>query len=221
MSGMLSRAYSGGYPVTGSSYSTQRILLICAPRRLPRRRSHVSGQGDANRGDRLRQLEMRARAPFPTTSTIRSVTAWSAEFGQVRGPLGRSFRRRRPLSGVRLRAGPGHATLRSLGQINHRDGPPEAQGGDLRSHALDAVGSTCGWRSARHRIFMAVPNALARARRAFSAPMLGNVSKPVGTLLGHEEKSRDEPEVVTQLPKRPGGRPAPPPHPALARLPRP
>jgi len=59
------------------------------------------------------------------------------------------------------------------------------------------------------------------ARRAFSPPVLGQLSKPVGTLLGREEKSRDEPEVVTQLPARPGGRPAPPPHPALDRLPRP
>lgn len=65
------------------------------------------------------------------------------------------------------------------------------------------------------------PECARSARRAFSAPMLGNVSKPVGTLLGLEEQSRDEPEVVTQLPKRPDGRPASPPHPALARLPRP
>ena len=65
------------------------------------------------------------------------------------------------------------------------------------------------------------PTCHAVARRAFSPPMLREVSKPVGVVLGGEAQSRDEPAVVSEVPPR--GRPAATsaPHPALARLPRP
>jgi len=64
------------------------------------------------------------------------------------------------------------------------------------------------------------PECASSARRAFSPPMLGFMPKPVGTLLDREDKSRDEPEVVTQVPARPGSRATPPVHPELSRLPR-
>jgi len=65
------------------------------------------------------------------------------------------------------------------------------------------------------------PECASSARRAFSPPMLSQLPTPIGRLLGRDEKSRDEPEVVTALPKRPGSRPTQTVHPALARLPRP
>lgn len=58
------------------------------------------------------------------------------------------------------------------------------------------------------------------ARRAFSPPMVGLMGKSATTLLGLDERSSDAPQVVTEVPPK-AGRPAPPPHPALARLPRP
>jgi len=50
--------------------------------------------------------------------------------------------------------------------------------------------------------------------------MLGLVSRPAKTLLAREERSSDAPELVTEVPPK-VGMSAPPPHPALARLPRP
>jgi hypothetical protein len=64
------------------------------------------------------------------------------------------------------------------------------------------------------------PRCDAVARRAFSPPMLQQVSKPLRTLAEREEQSRDAPAVVSQLPPK-RRRPTPAPHPALPRLPRP
>ncbi len=62
------------------------------------------------------------------------------------------------------------------------------------------------------------------ARRAFSAPMLGSFA-PRGLVAAIEgaEKSRDEPEVVTSLPRAGARRrtPVAPLTPTLRRLPRP
>jgi putative FmdB family regulatory protein len=58
------------------------------------------------------------------------------------------------------------------------------------------------------------------APRAFSPPMLGQISKAWGALAGREEQSRDAPEVVTHLPAKSGRPPAAPVNPAIARLPR-
>jgi putative FmdB family regulatory protein len=65
------------------------------------------------------------------------------------------------------------------------------------------------------------PECASASRRVFTPPLLGNTSKQLGALLSREEQSRDDPEVVHQLPARPGIRPEPPTHPALARLPKP
>jgi putative FmdB family regulatory protein len=62
------------------------------------------------------------------------------------------------------------------------------------------------------------PECAEPARRIFSAPHLSSVPRSLGTAFDREEKSRDEPDVVTSVP---GKRPGPQPHPALARLPRP
>jgi putative FmdB family regulatory protein len=64
------------------------------------------------------------------------------------------------------------------------------------------------------------PTCHATARRAFSPPMLGLVPPSATTLFGREERSSDSPEVVTEVPPKVGSI-ATPPHPALARLPRP
>jgi putative FmdB family regulatory protein len=64
------------------------------------------------------------------------------------------------------------------------------------------------------------PTCHSSSRRAFSPPMVGLVGKPAKTLLAADERSSDSPTVVTEVPPK-VGKPAPPPHPALARLPRP
>jgi putative FmdB family regulatory protein len=56
------------------------------------------------------------------------------------------------------------------------------------------------------------------ARRVFSPPSFSRVHPALSTALDREERSRDEPEVVSRVP---GGRRPRSPHPALARLPRP
>ncbi|MEV4092001.1 FmdB family zinc ribbon protein [Streptosporangium saharense] len=57
------------------------------------------------------------------------------------------------------------------------------------------------------------------ARRVYSPPNISWVSPALAAAFGREEQSRDAPEVVTTPP--PGRRRSRPPHPALARLPRP
>jgi putative FmdB family regulatory protein len=65
----------------------------------------------------------------------------------------------------------------------------------------------------------ACPSCGRAAARLISAPYLRQVHPGVGRALLAEEKSRDQPDVVRTVPGRP--RPAPAPHPALARLPKP
>jgi len=67
------------------------------------------------------------------------------------------------------------------------------------------------------------PTCAGEAVRVFSAPMLSLASRPVVAAIDWAEKSRDSPEMVSTLPRRPG-----PTHslggqvdPALMRLPRP
>ncbi|WP_263252221.1 FmdB family zinc ribbon protein [Saccharopolyspora rosea] len=55
------------------------------------------------------------------------------------------------------------------------------------------------------------------AHRVFSAPHLSALPAPVRAARAREERSRDEPDVVTAVPPKPR-RAA---HPALSRLPRP
>ncbi|GAA0523799.1 hypothetical protein GCM10011581_49500 [Saccharopolyspora subtropica] len=55
------------------------------------------------------------------------------------------------------------------------------------------------------------PECRGPARRIFSVPHLASTPAPLGAALAREERSRDEPEVVTEVPK---GQP-------LSRLPRP
>ncbi|MGV9993735.1 FmdB family zinc ribbon protein [Streptomyces sp. NPDC003374] len=57
------------------------------------------------------------------------------------------------------------------------------------------------------------------ARRVYSAPALATTPPGVAALHGREEKSRENPEVVTRIPGRNPRQSSP--HPALARLPRP
>lgn len=56
------------------------------------------------------------------------------------------------------------------------------------------------------------------ARRVFSAPGLTRTPPALAAALAREEQSREAPEVVSGPPR---ARTARPPHPALARLPRP
>ncbi|WP_369011198.1 FmdB family zinc ribbon protein [Streptosporangium carneum] len=56
------------------------------------------------------------------------------------------------------------------------------------------------------------------ARRVFSPPSFSRVPPALSAAFGREERSRDAPEVVSDVPRRRAPRP---PHPALARLPRP
>ena len=56
------------------------------------------------------------------------------------------------------------------------------------------------------------------ARRVFSPPGLSRVHPTLSAALDRDERSRDAPEIVSSVP---GGRRPQPPHPALARLPRP
>ncbi|MEV4415453.1 FmdB family zinc ribbon protein [Catellatospora sp. NPDC049609] len=64
------------------------------------------------------------------------------------------------------------------------------------------------------------PVCAAGARRAFTAPMLGRISKRTAALVERQEQSADAPVVTTHVPPR-ADRPPTPPHPALAGLPRP
>lgn len=61
------------------------------------------------------------------------------------------------------------------------------------------------------------------APRVYSAPMLRRANADRMAIIDQAEKSRDEPEVVSSLPRRhPSKRtPLAPPNPALQRLPRP
>ncbi|QUH01479.1 zinc ribbon domain-containing protein [Saccharopolyspora erythraea] len=61
------------------------------------------------------------------------------------------------------------------------------------------------------------PGCRGQARRIFSAPHLVATSAPMRRARAIEERSADEPAVVSEVP----GRPPPAPHPALSRLPRP
>ncbi|SDN09925.1 FmdB family zinc ribbon protein [Streptomyces wuyuanensis] len=63
------------------------------------------------------------------------------------------------------------------------------------------------------------PVCSAVARRVFSAPALSVMPHGVASLHEREEKSREAPAVVSEVPS--GKRPQPRPHPALSRLPRP
>jgi len=65
------------------------------------------------------------------------------------------------------------------------------------------------------------PSCASIARRAFSAPMLQDLSKPVTAAMDRAGRSGDAPEVVTAVPDRADRRAAPPVHPARARLPPP
>lgn len=56
------------------------------------------------------------------------------------------------------------------------------------------------------------------SRRLFSSPYLARMSTELGAALEHAESSRDQPEVVSEVP---GKRATRRPHPALAHLPRP
>ncbi|MGW7257477.1 FmdB family zinc ribbon protein [Streptomyces sp. NPDC054834] len=63
------------------------------------------------------------------------------------------------------------------------------------------------------------PRCSAQARRVYSAPALVSTSPAVTALREQEERSRENPAVVTRVPpRRAAQRPA---HPAVARLPRP
>ena len=63
------------------------------------------------------------------------------------------------------------------------------------------------------------PECASASRRAFSPPLLSNVSRPLGTMLGRAEQSREAPEVI-QRPSPLTGADSPV-HPTLTRLPRP
>ncbi|MFD8530653.1 FmdB family zinc ribbon protein [Streptosporangium canum] len=56
------------------------------------------------------------------------------------------------------------------------------------------------------------------APRVFSPPGFSRVHPALSAALDRDERSRDSPDVVSGVP---GRRPPRPPHPALARLPRP
>ncbi|MFF4487124.1 FmdB family zinc ribbon protein [Streptomyces sp. NPDC001544] len=57
------------------------------------------------------------------------------------------------------------------------------------------------------------------ARRVYSSPALASTPPAVAALRGREERSRENPEVVTRIPA--GNAKPSRAHPALARLPRP
>jgi putative FmdB family regulatory protein len=61
------------------------------------------------------------------------------------------------------------------------------------------------------------------ARRVFSKPMLSSTPPGLVAALDHAEKTRDEPDVVTSLPRAPAHKRTPvlPLTPSLRRLPRP
>jgi putative FmdB family regulatory protein len=61
------------------------------------------------------------------------------------------------------------------------------------------------------------------AMRVFSAPMVSSVPRALISLVDRTEKTRDQPDIVTSLPRREPHRRTPmaPASPALQRLPRP
>ncbi|WP_199789176.1 MULTISPECIES: zinc ribbon domain-containing protein [unclassified Streptomyces] len=63
------------------------------------------------------------------------------------------------------------------------------------------------------------PGCAGEARRVFSSPSLAVTPHGLTSSREREEKSREAPDVVSAPPPR--ERPAPRPHPALSRLPRP
>jgi putative FmdB family regulatory protein len=67
---------------------------------------------------------------------------------------------------------------------------------------------------------LACPTCGREARRAWTAPLLVRTPGSLARALARDEASRDQPEVVTDLPPKPRRRPAPK-HPALPRLPEP
>jgi putative FmdB family regulatory protein len=81
----------------------------------------------------------------------------------------------------------------------------------------------CGSFETRHPIGTApsrseCPECGEVSRRVFTMPHLSRMSKDLGGAHERAERTRDEPEVVSEVP---GKRVVRPPHPALARLPRP
>jgi putative FmdB family regulatory protein len=58
-------------------------------------------------------------------------------------------------------------------------------------------------------------------QRVFSAPMLALADRRLVAAIDRSERSRDQPEVVTQLPPSKRRQRVAPPNPALRRLPRP
>ncbi|CNE32000.1 putative regulatory protein%2C FmdB family [Mycobacterium tuberculosis] len=58
------------------------------------------------------------------------------------------------------------------------------------------------------------------ASRVFTAPLVARMPRPLARALGAQEASAHEPRVVGRVPDAPR-RPAPPPDPRHARLPRP
>jgi putative FmdB family regulatory protein len=70
---------------------------------------------------------------------------------------------------------------------------------------------------------VACPICASAARRVFSKPMLSSTPLELVAALDHAEKTRDEPDVVTSLPRAPAHKRTPmlPLTPTLRRLPRP
>ncbi|MGP4019537.1 FmdB family zinc ribbon protein [Saccharopolyspora sp. 5N708] len=64
----------------------------------------------------------------------------------------------------------------------------------------------------------ACPECARPARRIFSAPHLSTVPARLRAALDREQRGREEPEVVAEVPRE---QPRPEPHRALSRLPRP
>ncbi|HKS49803.1 MAG TPA: zinc ribbon domain-containing protein [Amycolatopsis sp.] len=82
----------------------------------------------------------------------------------------------------------------------------------------------CGRFETRHPIGTApsrvdCPECGAPSRRVFTMPHLSLMSKELGAAHERAESTRDEPEVVSEVPRTRTVRR--PPHPALAHLPRP
>ncbi|WP_443058173.1 FmdB family zinc ribbon protein [Streptomyces sp. NBC_00820] len=69
------------------------------------------------------------------------------------------------------------------------------------------------------------PDCAGAGRRVYSAPGLAHTPHAVAALHAREERSREAPAIVSEVPPRgeapPRGRARPPAHPALSRLPRP
>lgn len=82
----------------------------------------------------------------------------------------------------------------------------------------------CGPFETRHPIGRApseaaCPECGGASRRVFTMPNVSVMSKELGAALERAEKTRDEPEVVSQVP--PSRQAVRRPHPALSRLPKP